>query len=90
MSTSSGADAGVVEYVHRDLLTLATWRVIRGRADEPLVRVEIEDGSPEDAQEAAVRLNAITARDLARIRQAFVITRRSSGGEDAERARVTP
>jgi hypothetical protein len=64
MSTSSGADVAVVEHVHRDLLALAKWRVIRGRGDEPLLRVEIEDGSPEDAQEAAARLNAITARDL--------------------------
>jgi len=64
MSTRSSADVAVAEHVHRDLLVLARWRVIRGRADEPLLHVEVEDGSPEETQEAATRLNAVTAHDL--------------------------
>ncbi|WP_433287810.1 sigma factor-like helix-turn-helix DNA-binding protein [Pseudonocardia sp. CA-142604] len=64
MNETIGADHAVTERMHSDLLALARWRLIRGRGDEPVLHVEIEDGSPEETQEAAARLNTVTARDL--------------------------
>ncbi|GGR73258.1 hypothetical protein GCM10010169_16590 [Micromonospora fulviviridis] len=48
-----------------DLTQLAAWRQIRRRGDEPLLKVVIEDGAPEEIQETALRLNSLTAADMA-------------------------
>lgn len=47
-----------------DLRVLARWRRLRGRADDPLIEVEIDDKSPESVQDAALRVAALTGRDL--------------------------
>ena len=47
-----------------DLAELARWRTLRGQGDRPLLRVELEDGAPEEIQEVAARITALTARDL--------------------------
>ncbi|PWU59463.1 hypothetical protein DLE60_16275 [Micromonospora globispora] len=50
-----------------DLAQLAAWRHIRRRGDEPLLKVVIEDGVPEEIQEMALRLNSLTAADMASV-----------------------
>ncbi|MFU8870411.1 sigma factor-like helix-turn-helix DNA-binding protein [Micromonospora sp. SL4-19] len=50
-----------------DLAQLAGWRHIRRRGDEPLLKVVIEDGAPEEIQELALRLNSLTAADMASV-----------------------
>ncbi|MDY6808082.1 MAG: hypothetical protein SW127_03605 [Actinomycetota bacterium] len=47
-----------------DLGELARWWRLRGRLDDSLIDVEIEDGAPEAVQDAASRVAAITAREL--------------------------
>lgn len=47
-----------------DLVALARWRGLRADPDRPLVRVELEDGAPEEIQQVAARIAALTARDL--------------------------
>ncbi|SCF41537.1 Sigma-70, region 4 [Micromonospora purpureochromogenes] len=47
-----------------DLAQLASWRHIRRRGDQPLLRVVIENGAPEQVQELALRLNSLTAADI--------------------------
>lgn len=50
-----------------DLTHLARWRHIRGAATEPLITVQIEEGTPEELQDLVHRLNAVTATDIAPI-----------------------
>ncbi|ASW54750.1 sigma factor-like helix-turn-helix DNA-binding protein [Plantactinospora sp. KBS50] len=47
-----------------DLAQLASWRRIRRQEDEPLVKVVIEEGAPEEIQEVALRLNSLTSADI--------------------------
>lgn len=47
-----------------DLGALASWRRLRGQQDRPLLTVEIDDESPEEVQEIAARISALSARDL--------------------------
>ncbi|MET8909196.1 sigma factor-like helix-turn-helix DNA-binding protein [Micromonospora sp. NPDC004551] len=47
-----------------DLSQLASWHHIRRRGKEPLLKVFIEDGVPEQIQEVALRLNSLTAADI--------------------------
>ncbi|MEU4550752.1 sigma factor-like helix-turn-helix DNA-binding protein [Micromonospora violae] len=48
-----------------DLGQLAAWRHIRQRSEQPLLKVVIDDGAPEQIQEVALRLNSLTAGDIA-------------------------
>lgn len=48
-----------------DLTHVATWRHIRGHGDAPLFDLVIEDGAPEEIQAAALRINSLTAADVA-------------------------
>ncbi|WP_052503659.1 sigma factor-like helix-turn-helix DNA-binding protein [Micromonospora haikouensis] len=48
-----------------DLGQLAAWHHIRQRGEQPLLKVIIEDGAPEQIQEVALRLNSLTAGDIA-------------------------
>ncbi|MFI5485650.1 sigma factor-like helix-turn-helix DNA-binding protein [Micromonospora echinaurantiaca] len=50
-----------------DLTQLAAWRHLRRRGDESLLKVVIEDGAPEEIQELALRLNSLTAADMAAV-----------------------
>ncbi|MET8310927.1 sigma factor-like helix-turn-helix DNA-binding protein [Micromonospora sp. NPDC005173] len=50
-----------------DLTQLATWRHVRRRGDDPLLKVVVEDGAPEEIQEVALRLNSLTAADMASV-----------------------
>lgn len=47
-----------------DLALLARWRRLRGRDVESLIAVDIEDGAPEELQELATRIAALTPADL--------------------------
>lgn len=49
-----------------DLGQLAQWRRIRGRDGNPLLTLNIEDGAPEEIQELAARISALTPADLPR------------------------
>lgn len=68
LRASPGAQAGpevpALDLLLADLAELARWRVLRGHGDRPLLRVELEDGAPEEIQEVAARITALTARDL--------------------------
>jgi hypothetical protein len=48
-----------------DLTQLADWRHVRNDADVPLFNLVIEDGAPEQIQEVALRINSLTASDIA-------------------------
>src|SRR5699024_4274369 len=50
--------------LHRDLQELAGWMAIRGRASQPVVRVELEDSAPGELQELAARVNDFRFDDL--------------------------
>lgn len=54
----------VITQLLDDLTQLAAWRHVRGRGDVPLVTVDIEDDSPEQIQELAARITAVTAAEL--------------------------
>ncbi|MCZ0914432.1 hypothetical protein O0V02_18750 [Gordonia amicalis] len=56
----------VVTQLVDDLRVLARWRGLRGAQDAPLIRIDIEDETPEQVQEVAARISAITGRDFAR------------------------
>ena len=47
-----------------DLAQIAAWRRLRRGSDQPLLRVVIEEGAPEELQEVTFRLNSLTADDL--------------------------
>lgn len=47
-----------------DLAALARWRRRRGDDDAPLLFADLEDGAPEEIQDAAARIAALAARDL--------------------------
>ncbi|UYP20129.1 hypothetical protein OED52_06190 [Rhodococcus sp. Z13] len=47
-----------------DLAALARWHLLRGLEDAPLLHAEIGEGAPEEVQDAAARIRALTARDL--------------------------
>ncbi len=47
-----------------DLRVLARWRGLRGAPGVPLIAVDIEDDAPEQVQEVATRIAAITAEDF--------------------------
>jgi hypothetical protein len=57
-------EAPAVAQLLDDLKALATWQRVRGRHDQPLIQVEIDDESPEVIQQVAARLTAITPLDL--------------------------
>ncbi|WP_279102027.1 hypothetical protein [Gordonia bronchialis] len=48
-----------------DLRVLARWRGLRGNLGTPLIAVDIEDDAPEQIQEVATRISAITGKDFA-------------------------
>ncbi|MEE2035265.1 hypothetical protein Q8814_24695, partial [Rhodococcus sp. CC-R104] len=52
--------AGLVE----DLAALARWRMLRGETERPLLRIDLEDGAPEEIQQVAARIEALAAKDL--------------------------
>lgn len=54
----------VLRQLVEDLAQLAQWRRVRGEADEPLVRLAIEADAPEQVQEIATRIAALTPADL--------------------------
>lgn len=47
-----------------DLRVLARWRGLRGAPDSQLIAVHIEDDAPEEVQEVAARIAAISAEDF--------------------------
>lgn len=47
-----------------DVAALARWSRVCGRDDAPLLQAVIDDGAPEEIQDAAARVRALTARDL--------------------------
>ena len=57
-------EAPAVAQMLDDLSALATWQRVRGRHDQPMLQVEIDDESPEAIQQVAARLTAITPLDL--------------------------
>ncbi|MGW0022241.1 hypothetical protein ACWDUD_28340 [Rhodococcus sp. NPDC003382] len=61
---ATGSNVPALDLLVSDLAELARWRTLRGQGDRPLLRVELEDGAPEEIQEVAARITALTARDL--------------------------
>lgn len=61
-ATDNPAAAQLVD----DLAVLSRWRRLRGQLDEPLIVVAIDDDAPEDVQEAASRVGALSAADFDR------------------------
>ncbi|WP_072804248.1 hypothetical protein [Rhodococcoides yunnanense] len=59
----------VVTQLLDDLAALASWRRLRGQHDRPLLAVDIEDESPEQIQELAARISAISSLDLPDVEQ---------------------
>ncbi|ORI21122.1 sigma factor-like helix-turn-helix DNA-binding protein [Rhodococcus sp. 1168] len=47
-----------------DLAAFAYWRTVRGMSDRPLLTVSIDDEAPEQVQEVAARIAALTPLDL--------------------------
>lgn len=60
----TGRGVPALDLLLSDLVELARWRVLRGHGDRPVLRVDLEDGAPEEIQEVAARITALTARDL--------------------------
>ncbi|WP_068157669.1 hypothetical protein [Rhodococcus phenolicus] len=59
-----GSDTPALDLLISDLAELARWQVLRGHGDRPLLRIHLEDGAPEEIQEVAARITALTAQDL--------------------------
>ncbi|MFV2008764.1 hypothetical protein [Micromonospora sp. LOL_027] len=49
-----------------DLRQLTEWWHLRGHSDQPLFDLVIEDGAPEQLQDAVQRINSLTASDIVR------------------------
>lgn len=47
-----------------DLRVLARWRGLRGALGSPLIDADIEEDAPEEVQEVATRISAITGKDF--------------------------
>lgn len=58
-------DGPVAAQLVEDLRVLARWRGLRGGLGSPLIAVDIEDDAPEQVQEVATRISAITGKDFA-------------------------
>ncbi|MGV9672587.1 hypothetical protein ACWDPV_18665 [Gordonia sp. NPDC003504] len=58
------ADSPVAVQLVEDLRVLARWRGLRGGLGLPLIAVDIEDDAPEQVQEVATRIAAITGKDF--------------------------
>ncbi|OPX13977.1 hypothetical protein [Gordonia sp. i37] len=57
-------DSPVAVQLVDDLRVLARWRGLRGSLGAPLISVGIEDEAPEQVQEVATRISAITGKDF--------------------------
>ncbi|MGW0038013.1 hypothetical protein [Gordonia sp. NPDC003376] len=58
-------DSPVATQLVDDLRVLARWRGLRGSLGSSLIDVDIEDDAPEQVQEVATRISAITGKDFA-------------------------
>lgn len=57
-------ESPVLTQLREDLEALASWRRLRGEQEKALLVVDIDDEAPEEVQEIAARISAISPRDL--------------------------
>ncbi|MFZ2530717.1 MAG: hypothetical protein WAX14_24220 [Rhodococcus sp. (in: high G+C Gram-positive bacteria)] len=57
-------DVPALDLLVSDLAELGRWKTLRGHRDRPLLRVDLEEGAPEEIQDVAARITALTAQDL--------------------------
>ncbi|MGN0039936.1 hypothetical protein [Rhodococcus sp. (in: high G+C Gram-positive bacteria)] len=64
MSAGSRTDVPALDLLLEDLAQLARWRMLSGDHESPLLRVELDEGAPEEVRTVAARIRALTALDL--------------------------
>lgn len=60
----SGNEVPALDLLVEDLAQLARWRMLSGAHERPLLRVDLEEGAPEEIRTVAARIRALTAGDL--------------------------